>query len=586
MIRKSTVGFLILVIVLTLIGLSLTGFSGAIPKIEDDGSDATIYQPLVGLVMVGATPTPTPIANSPGQPLASFHTDNFAGPSNCHNCHYDIADEGGTDVTMSKHWRSTMMANATHDPLWQAKVRSETIRNPELAAEIEETCSRCHMPMAYTQAEAAGTPQSIFGDGFLNPDHPLHEAAMDGVSCTLCHQIQADDLGMPDSFSGHFVIDTSTRPPNRTLYGPYPDPDDVGSMIMRSGSGYKPLEGPHIKGSGLCGSCHTLFTPFIDGEGQERWFPEQTPFIEWLQSDFGDGADEDKQCQDCHMPAVEGGVSICRGWPEHEPFSQHHFVGDNVLMLRILQAHVEALGLRASTNDFANTIQRTNAQLTSSTATLSVEDLNLNADTVTAVLHVENLTGHKLPTGYPARRTWMHVKVTDAEGREVFESGRPLSHGGILGNAADSSLSLYEPHYDLITRPDQVQVYEAIIGDVEGNLTHTLLDATGYLKDNRLLPAGFDKSLVPEAVEVKGRAVVDDNFVGSGDQITYQIETGGYTEPFTLNAELLYQSVSYQFFENLRQDDASQIELFERLFLEADKTPVQLDALSEQIPHS
>jgi hypothetical protein len=41
-----------------------------------------------------------------------------------------------------------MMANATRDPFWQAKVRSELNRTPELSQAINDKCSRCHAPMA------------------------------------------------------------------------------------------------------------------------------------------------------------------------------------------------------------------------------------------------------------------------------------------------------------------------------------------------------------------------------------------------------------------------------------------------------
>jgi hypothetical protein len=38
-------------------------------------------------------------------------------------------------------------------------------------------------------------PVEVFGSGFLDPAHYLHEAAMVGFSCTLCHQIQLNKLG-------------------------------------------------------------------------------------------------------------------------------------------------------------------------------------------------------------------------------------------------------------------------------------------------------------------------------------------------------------------------------------------------------
>jgi hypothetical protein len=44
-----------------------------------------------------------------------------------------------------------------------------------------------------------------------------------------------------------------------------------------------------------------------------------------------------------------------------------------------------------------------------------------------------------------------------------FESGKQNPDGSIQGNAADTDPLAYEPHYDLITQPDQVQIYEGIM---------------------------------------------------------------------------------------------------------------------------
>ena len=114
---------------------------------------------------------------------------------------------------------------------------------------------------------------------------------------------------------------------------------------------------------------------------------------------------------------------------------------------------------------------------------------------------VDTLTGHKFPTGFPSRRTWLHLTVTDASGQVVFESGAVNADGSIVGNDSDADPSAYEPHYLEITSPDQVQIYEAVMGDTEGMVTTVLLKGAGYVKDNRLLPHGFDKAAVDTAVE-------------------------------------------------------------------------------------
>jgi hypothetical protein len=83
-------------------------------------------------------------------------------------------------------------------------------------------------------------------------------------------------------------------------------------------------------------------------------------------------------------------------------------------------------------------------------------------------VEVRNLTGHKFPTGYPSRRTWLHVRVGDVGNAMLYESGGLDESGAIPGNDNDRDRRLYEPHYEEITRQDQVQIYEPILGDRSG----------------------------------------------------------------------------------------------------------------------
>ncbi|MEZ4765324.1 MAG: hypothetical protein R3C26_19715 [Calditrichia bacterium] len=48
-----------------------------------------------------------------------------------------------------------------------------------------------------------------------------------------------------------------------------------------------------------------------------------------------------------------------------------------------------------------------------------------------------------------------------------------------------------EPHHQLITDDDQVQIYQSVMGDVNGDVTHILLRGHQYLKDKLAAAAGF-----------------------------------------------------------------------------------------------
>jgi hypothetical protein len=180
----------------------------------------------------------------------------------------------------------------------------------------------------------------------------------------------------------------------------------------------------------------------------------------------------------------------------------------------------------------------------------------LTADRLDALVVVENLGGHKFPTAYPSRRAWLHVTVRDRNGRIIFESGALNPNGSIEGNDSDADSSRFEPHYTEISRGDEVQIYETVMVGADGRPTTGLLTALRYVKDNRLLPRGFDKQTTDKDVAVHGDAQQDADFAGGGDQIRYLVATGGAPGPFSVEAELWYQPIAFRWAMNLKSYDA------------------------------
>ena len=529
--------------------------------------------------------------------LAVFETENFIGSGKCAFCHELLVDSAGNDMSITGHWQSTMMGNAARDPIWPAKVSSEVKRNPALKEVIEEKCTLCHMPMAWTQSYKKGEDQLMFNSGFLNPQNDLHAAAMDGVSCTLCHQVQDENLGQKKGFSGKFVIDTGKEAPERKIFGPYKDPVQ---KPMQESVGFTPVYGSQTNDSALCATCHTLYTPFVDGQGNVVGeFPEQTPYLEWKYSDFGVNAEtrydigenpgQGKICQECHMPhSKAGGVRIAEWTPKDtelkDHFSQHHFVGGNVLMLDIMKDNIGSLQLTTSAERIEDTKERTMRQLQTETASLELIGLKHRSSQLTLDFKVNNKVGHKFPSGIPTRQTWIHLVLEDASGQVVFESGKPLVDGGIEGNDADNDSMSYEPHYDEITQSGQVQIYEGIMLNTDNEVTYTLLRAAKYAKDNRLLPNGFDKTAVPSDIGVFGSALSDEDFIGGSDQLTYRIDTSNHKGPYTMTARLLYTPLSSPFVRDLAKDeDLPEVKRFMSLYNKADKMGQEVAAIQATV---
>jgi len=529
-------------------------------------------------------PPPTPIpttaqqARYPGLPLPTEQADFFAGSGVCAICHQSMLDEAGRDVSIDQAWRASMMAQSARDPYWQAAVQAETLRHPEQAEAIQDACARCHMPLAQFTLEQQGETAGVLGEqGLLDPNHPLHSLAVDGVSCTLCHQIQEGALGFPESYNGGFQIDTETPAGERLIYGPY-SVEPAQSDIMEITSGYLPTQGLHVIRSELCATCHTLYVESLDGSGVE--FPQQVPYLEWYYSDFRSL----RSCQDCHMPQAQGGVRIAITSPfPRSPFAQHTFAGGNAYMLGLLQAFAEELQVTASGEHLQQARQQTLELLQEQTASLSFGALQLSGTRLTAEVRVENQAGHKLPTGFPARRAWLHFQVSDANGAIVFESGAVDARGRIAGNEADQDPSQFEPHYLVIVQSDQVQIYEAVLRDSSGSVTTGLMQASGYLKDNRLLPSGLDPARALESVRPVGQSSEDPDFFGGEDSLQYAVDLGEAPRPLTVTVELLFQSIGYRWAENLRVLEGEEIEQFLRFYDALPNAPVVLADVREVV---
>jgi hypothetical protein len=511
----------------------------------------------------------------------------FAASDRCVMCHNALHDEADRDVSIGTAWEPTMMANAARDPYFQAKVSTEIVSNPGLAETIEDTCAICHIPMARTQLVADGLPGTLFEDGEYNPSPELHKLAMDGVSCTLCHQILDERLGAEESFSGGYVIDTHTESPDRGNYGRWFDVEQESMEVMATSSGFTPVGGEHVTRAALCATCHTLYTPTVDGNGEMIGeFPEQVAFLEWRHGAFGDGEGEDRPCQSCHMPEATGDVIIGLGGSSptaRSPFAEHHFVGGNQLIMGMLDIHRDALEVKAPAESFEAAFDRVTNQLEQNAAEMTIVTAEQVANEVSVQVRVENKAGHKLPTGFPSRRLWIHLTVSDADQAVVFESGKPNSDGHITGGDTDADPTTFEVHHREITEADQVQIYEPVMTNSDGQVTFTVLRAAAYIKDNRIPPAGFDKATAGSDFAVVGEALDDADFVGGSDLVDYTVDVTGHTGPFSVTARLLYQSVSFPFAEDMRSHETAEATRFIGYLDSADQTPVVVASATAEV---
>jgi hypothetical protein len=474
----------------------------------------------------------------------------FQTSDRCLACHNGLTTPSGTDISIGFHWRATMMANSSHDPYWQGSVRREVTDHPESQPKIEDECSICHMPITRYEAKLRGKTGQIFVHLPISTDDAEQRQAADGVSCSVCHQITKEKLGTPESYNGGFVVHPPDADGLRTEYGPFEIQKGRITIMRSSTEGYRPDKSDHIRDSELCATCHTLKTEALGAGGKVIGaLPEQMPYPEWLHSDY-----KNKQsCQDCHMPEIKEPVQVARVLGElREGARVHSFVGGNFFMLNMLNRYRGELNVSALPPELQNGAEATLEFLRTRTASVAIENVTTVSGRLQADVVVRNKTGHKLPTAYPSRRAWLHFVVRDRDGRAVFESGALNADGSIAGNDNDADPARFEPHYTEIRSADQVEIYESILGDEHDRVTTGLLTGVHYLKDNRLLPDGFDKQTADSDIAVVGDAFKDPAFTAGTHRVRYSAPLGTASGPFTVEAELWYQPIGFRWANNLK----------------------------------
>ncbi|MDX1347763.1 MAG: Calx-beta domain-containing protein [Thiomicrorhabdus chilensis] len=546
----------------------------------------------------------------------------FTNASTCASCHTGtttVMNYDNTDISPPTQWKHSVMAHSLNDPYYNAVVEEEVHIFPDKQVFIEDTCLRCHAPMASTHAHQTLTGLVDDPTG-LSPDggYPFETAmsdphAREGISCTACHQIQDPTITDPTktaeqnllaSMSGHYTIksETDNNGTAPSIFGPF---NPMG-QAMQNNTQYVPEYAAHISESAMCATCHNLYTPTLDLNGDPHLvdgniaqFPEQTPYWDWLNSIYSDvnNPQGNKTCQACHMaepdPTYMTPVTTTpSSAPDHANFSVHEFVGGNSYLLGLLKTYMQELGIADKTTEtgFDEKIAQTRSMLESAASLDVTPSFDAGTDTLSVPVTITNLTGHRLPTSFPSRRMWVHLTVTDTNGATVFESGGVDANGRLAKDNDTSGFiqsacleinketgfdsladGCYEAHHDEINDANQVQIYEPVLGDVNGDITHVLLHANTYIKDNRIPPIGWTldnrhaNPITPGQFDddVTGLAAGDTNFAtgkdGAGsdgkDTVTYTIDTNGFTGPFDIEVELLYQSIRPSFVYSMHADD-------------------------------
>jgi hypothetical protein len=451
-------------------------------------------------------------------------------------------------------------------------------------------------------------------------------------ACVLERQeaLNHELTGFAKTFTGSFLVG-----PANEVFGPFEDPK---KLPMKHAIGSEPKHNAHIRTSEACGSCHTVHLPVLHRGQAVGDVYEQTTYPEWAFSDYRTGTTPDgplplgrgaraQSCQDCHMPSKTAEGAPRRGkiasiqeysnFPQTEQtlppgeidlpvrsgVSKHTLVGLNVFLVKMARQFADIFGIRLvdpmlgdmGVDSTTTTEAAMLEQAASKTATVSVDEVKTEGDTLSARVTVTNKVGHKFPSGVAFRRAFLELQVLDDKNNVLWSSGRTNRQGVIVDESGtpiagelwwkpDCSARvapearLHQPHYQMISRQDQAQIYQELAAapaDVtpacgpgakpQGPLTTSFLSICAKVKDNRLLPHGFlrleDRIAVARALgadramaQEAGPVAVDDDpdYAGGGsDTLLYRVPLAQLAgKPAHVKATLYYQATPPYFLQD------------------------------------
>jgi hypothetical protein len=440
----------------------------------------------------------------------------------CRNCHH--APEGAKPVTIFRDWYGSMMAHSARDPVFYAALAAANKYNAVAGQAFGEYCIRCHSPTGWLAGHSEDyTGMSLEGTDF------------DGIQCDYCHRVvdplNPDTSAPPLSFpvpgygNGMHVVQRYASPKRGTL-------DTVAAPHAVLYDGF-------LKKSELCGICHDVSNPFYAADRVTQpphtYAPMERTYSEWLMSWYATRGDSGT-CQSCHMPVMSGYACIFDRPNPHPVLHRHELTGGNAFVPSILADFWPGLDTAALGRGAAAaraTLRRAARLSAAATATDTV---------VLAEVTVTNLTGHKLPTGFPeGRRMWLTVTGTGPFGETTFVSGRYDADSARL--LTDAQLKTYEAIRGI--SPARA----AQFGLPAGPAFHFALDDT-VLFDNRIPPRGYTVAgFLSRLAQPVGAVYADSQY---WDITSYRLPPA----TTAISVQLLYQTISREYVEFLRSENA------------------------------
>ncbi len=425
------------------------------------------------------------------------------------NCHVGIVEE----------WAASAHRWAASDPAFRA---IQTVMGEQNGPESTRYCGGCHDPISLFSGS-----KNLFRAELTNP-----LGLDEGVSCITCHAIQETDV----KGNAHYTID----PPERYLFELHENEalKQVSDFLIRAypRQHIESLQHRRFKTPEFCAACHKQF---IDEEiNNVGWVQLQNQYDNWRKSRWNHSGEPTRtiECRECHMPLVDSFDPAAGDPLDYNRTSRdgqhrsHRFLGANQYIPELLeldgapeQVRLTHAWLRGEI-EIPEIAEKWRDGPVAPIEIFAPDVVALGDEVTVEVVITNNKAGHDFPTG-PSDiiQAWLHVVVTDEQGREIFRSGAVDDRDFIVPGA-------------FIFKAEPVDQYGKLID------RHNLWDMVGVRYRRSLFPGFSDKATYTFGCPA---SIVDGPADGlaSRQQVSFDAPPHAATE-LHVKATLMYRKIN------------------------------------------
>ncbi|MDA1275067.1 MAG: MFS transporter [Verrucomicrobia bacterium] len=341
----------------------------------------------------------------------AFAEESLAGSKTCgtSGCHSQIMEE----------WTPSAHRYAAMDPAFQG---IQDVMAKQNGPESTRYCGGCHDPISLF----SGT-KNIFVENLTG----LH-GYQEGISCLACHAVRETDvkgnanytMTQPSEYLWQWNDSGIARIARDFLIRTYPE--EHNKLSKRA-----------FKKPEYCAACHKQF---IDQEiNKVGWVQLQNQYDNWAASHWNHKGDASKtiECRECHMPLVDstdpasGDEADYNRTANDAKHRSHRFLGANQMIPRMLNLEGGETHARLVEEWLQGKIdipEIGDKWSKGPIVKLGLEvpdEVGVGDPIPMRVVLGSNKVGHDFPTGpLDIIQSWLEVRVTDDNGREVYSSGK------------------------------------------------------------------------------------------------------------------------------------------------------------------